>query len=85
MAIVDVIQQIDSEIAKLQQAKALLSSGSTTLTTPAVKSKRGRPKGSTNANKAASKKESKRTLSPEARKKIAEAQRKRWAAAKKVA
>ena len=52
MAIADVIDQIDAEIAKLQQVKALLSSGVLNMSVaPAVKGKRGRPKGSTNAVK----------------------------------
>ena len=45
-----------------------------------VKGQRGRPKGSVNGVKAAATKTAgKRTLSPEARKAIADAQRKRWA------
>lgn len=66
---------IDAEIAKFEQAKALL------LDEAAPKAKRGpKPK----ALKAAAK-PAKRThnLSPEARKKIADAQKKRWAAAGK--
>ena len=81
MAIADVIHQIDAEIAKLQQAKVLLGSG--TVSSPAVKGKRGRPKGSTKSVKVPAKKITKRTLSPEARAKIAAAQKARWAKAKK--
>jgi hypothetical protein len=84
LAITDVIAQIDAEIAKLQQAKVLLSG------TPVVqKSGRGRPKGSKNATTvaaaapAASK--SKRKLSPEGRKAIADAMKRRWAERRKQA
>lgn len=74
MAIADVVAQIDAEIAKLQQAKALLSD--TTVAAPG----RGRPKGSKNAKAASlAKKATKRRLSPEGRKRIAEAMKKRWA------
>src|SRR5450631_2712842 len=111
MAISDVIAQIDAEIEKLQQAKVLLSSGSTAAApAPVVKSKRGRPKGVKTAITVAAKPVAvkavakvaakavavkaaakavpsatapvKRIMSPEARKKIAEAQKARWAKAK---
>jgi hypothetical protein len=69
-----IIAQIDAQIAKLQQARALLAG------TPAGKAGRGRPKGSKNAAKtAAPKKAVKRKLSPEGRKRIADAMKKRWA------
>ncbi len=42
-----IVAQIDSEIAKLQQAKALLASAML----PSVKSGRGRPKGSSGVPK----------------------------------
>ncbi len=89
MAMNDVIAQIDAEIARLQQAKTLLG-GAT-----AVKSGRGRPKGSKNAttkepaaaveapSKTAAK--GKRKLSPEGRKAIAEAMKRRWAERRKQA
>ena len=83
MAIADVIQQIDAEIAKLEEAKTLLSGGSAVAP---VKGKRGRPKGSgvkTISVKAS--KKTKRTMSPEARARIAAAQKARWAKAKKGA
>jgi hypothetical protein len=66
-----ILAEIDKEIARLSQARALLTGS-----TPA---KRGRKPTAAKAAK------SKRTLSPEARKRIAEAQRKRWAAQKKAA
>jgi hypothetical protein len=69
-----IIAQIDAQISKLQQARALLA-GST-----GASAGRGRPKGSKNAAKtAAPKKAAKRKLSPEGRKRIAEAMKKRWA------
>ena len=90
MAIQDVIYQIDSEIAKLQQAKALLGGGAATVTSPTVKGKRGRPKGSKSAVKtvpvkAVAAKKTRKPLSAEARKRIADAQKARWAKAKKAA
>jgi hypothetical protein len=84
LALTDVIAQIDAEIAKLQQAKVLLSGA------PAAKSGRGRPKGSKNASTTAAAPapvaaKSKRKLSPEGRKAIAEAMKKRWAERRKQA
>ena len=88
MAMSEVIAQIDAEIAKLQQAKALLSG------VEAVKTPRGRPKGSKNAAAkeveasaapAAAKAKGKRKLSPEGRKAIAEAMKRRWAERRKQA
>lgn len=93
MAISDVIAQIDAEILKLQQAKALLS-GASAAVAPAVKSGRGRPKGSKNSTKAvaakvvepkSAAKTAKRKLSPEGRKAIAEAMKRRWAERRKQA
>jgi hypothetical protein len=74
------IQEIDSEISRLQQARALLI-GEPTKRGP------GRPKataGHKTATAAASKPaKRKRRLSPEGRKRIADAMRKRWAERKK--
>jgi len=78
-----IIAEIDSQIAKLQQARALLSSGNS-----AVRVGPGRPKGSTNIAKAATPKKrtsKKRQLSAEGRKKIADAMKKRWAEKRKQA
>ena len=70
MAIETILAQIDSEIARLTQARSLLAgSGSSTAT------QRKTRKSSAKARKT-------RVLSPEARKRIADAQRKRWAAQK---
>lgn len=68
------LTQIDSEINRLQQARAAL------LAINGAPAKRGpgRPKGT--RQKAAAKT---RTLSPEAKARIAAAQKKRWAAVKK--
>lgn len=77
LALEDVISQIDAEIGKLQQARALLAGAP-----DALKPSRGRPKGSKNiatSAPAAPAKKSKRQLSPEGRKAIAEAMKKRWA------
>jgi hypothetical protein len=80
MALAEVLAHIDSEIARLQQAKALLSGPESTKT---VKVGRGRPKGSKNsvpvAAPKASKSKGKRNLSPEGRKAIADAMKRRWA------
>ncbi len=87
----DVIAHIDAEIAMLQQVKATLTGGTTSVTAsapaPAVKSGRGRPKGSKNAAKAvvAPTPAKKRSLSPEGRKAIAEAMKRRWAERRKQA
>lgn len=84
MALNEVIAHIDAEIAKLQQAKALLAGAETA----AVKSGRGRPKGSKNAKAAgataAPAVKGKRKLSPEGRKAIADAMKRRWAERKSV-
>lgn len=78
MTIEGIVQELDAEIARLQQVRKLLSNGSrlSPVGLAAVSQ-------ATSPNKAGRKK--KRTLSPEARQRIAEAQRKRWATAKKVA
>ncbi len=85
MAMSEVLAQIDAEIAKLQQAKSLLSG------IEAVKTGRGRPKGSKNAAPTtvaatpAVKTKGKRKLSPEGRTAIAEAMKRRWAERRKQA
>ncbi len=68
MAMDSIVAQIDAEIARLTQARALLAGlGSSAAT--ALQSLAASPK----------KKKKKHVLSPEARKRIADAQRKRWA------
>ena len=80
MAISDILASIDPEIAQLQQARALLGGGAAL----AAKKSAGRPKKVTVVTPAAAKpaKKQKRHLSPEGRKRIAEAVKKRWAAKK---
>ena len=81
MEVSRIIAEIDSQISKLEQAKALLQGTSTT------GSGRGRPRKivspatATPAAKGGVKK--KRNLSVEARKRIAEAQKRRWAERRK--
>ncbi len=70
MAIESILAQIDSEIARLTQVRSLLAgSGSSSATERKTR-------------KAPAKGRKSRVLSPEARKRIADAQRKRWAAQK---
>jgi hypothetical protein len=80
MAISDILASIDHEIAQLQQARALLGGGAAL----AAKKSAGRPKKVTVVTPAAAKpaKKQKRHLSPEGRKRIAEAVKKRWATQK---
>jgi len=79
-----IIAEIDGQIAKLQQARALLAGGAST-----PRAGRGRPKGSKNAatakETAAAPTGSKRKLSSEGRKRIADAMKKRWAERRKQA
>lgn len=77
MANKDVIAAIDREISRLQQARTILAGedeetprGRGPAKQVVAKKKVGRPAGT------------KRVLSPEARKRIADAQKKRWAAQK---
>jgi hypothetical protein len=76
-----IIAEIDSQISKLQQARALLA-GTTAST---VRTGPGRPKGSKNIASAAAAPNAprKRKLSPEGRKRIADAMKKRWAERRK--
>jgi hypothetical protein len=81
MDVSNIIAEIDAKIASLQQARVVLA-GLGETTPVVVKAKRGRPKGSTNAVKAAKVAKPgkrKRNLSPEGRKRIAEAMKRRWA------
>jgi hypothetical protein len=74
-----IIAEIDAQILKLQQARVLLAGAAM----PSGQPGRGRPKGSKNA--AGSKKAAprKRKLSPEGRKRIADAMKRRWAERRK--
>jgi hypothetical protein len=72
----EIITQIDSEIARLEQVKSILSG-----TTATTKAKRGpKPKNAPIPITA-----KKRFLSPEARARIAAAQKTRWAKVRKAA
>jgi hypothetical protein len=74
MAIESILTEIDAEIARLTQIRSLLTN------TAAAPKKVKAPKVKKAAKKVAGQK--RRALSPEARKRIADAQRKRWAAQK---
>jgi hypothetical protein len=76
-----IIAEIDAQILKLQQARALLAG----TTTSAARTGRGRPKGSKNTAASATPATTprKRKLSPEGRKRIADAMKKRWAERRK--
>jgi hypothetical protein len=66
-----ILAQIDAEIARLTKVRALLAAtGKVTASSSAAKPKAG------------AKVRKQRVLSPEARKRIADAQRRRWAAQK---
>lgn len=77
-----IVAEIDAKIASLKQARAVLVDldESNSVSKP----HRGRPKGSTNATKSTvaptgKLAKRKRNLSPEGRKRIAEAMKRRWA------
>jgi hypothetical protein len=72
MAFESLLHEIDTEISRLHQAKALLS-GTDGHRGPGRPAKVGTP--ATPVKKSSAK----RTLSPQARKKIGDAQKKRWA------
>ena len=77
MNITKIIEQIDSQISKLQEARALLA-GTVTKNGP------GRPKKGASALVPVKAKSAKRVLSAEAKEKIAAAQKKRWAKARRA-
>lgn len=78
MQLAKILEEIDLEIARLEQAKALLSGSSVS------KSKSGRTaKTSRATNSVANKGKKKRNLTPEGRKRIAEAVKRRWELQKK--
>jgi hypothetical protein len=80
MDVSNILAEIDAKIASLQEARAAIVSLETGT---APKAKRGRPKGSTNTAKPA-KVAKKRNLTPEGRKRIAEAMQRRWAKQRKT-
>lgn len=72
----EILKAIDAQIAQLQQARELIAGSATA---EPVAPRRGRPKGSTNKTREAAAKATKRTMSAEARARIAAAQKRRWA------
>ena len=78
MSLNDVLKSIDAEIARLQQARQLLTLVALTVNLGPNKSV-GRPGSNATGSKP------KRKFSAAHRKRLAEAQRKRWAAVRKVA
>jgi hypothetical protein len=74
-----IVVEIDKEIARLQEARTLLSG-------EPVRPKRGRPKSvGVVAKQPKTRKKTRHRLSPEGRKRIAEAMKRRWAERKKLA
>jgi hypothetical protein len=71
MSVNEILASIDAEISTLQRARALL-----------IRTEPNTLRGKASTKKSLKKK---RTLSPEAKARIAEGQRKRWAAQKKAA
>lgn len=81
MGVSDILASIDRDIAQLQQARAVLTGE----TSPAARKAPGRPRKAAAIPAAKPGKAKKRNLSPEGRKRIAEAVKRRWAAQKKAA
>ena len=73
-----IIEHLDAEISKLQQAKAVLAGSD-------VRKGPGRPKASDAVSKPVAVKLTKRVMSAEGKKKIALAQKARWAKVRKAA
>jgi hypothetical protein len=71
----EILAQIDHEIAQLQQARAVLAGGSAATPKKAAAAPAAKKPG----------KKKKRNLTPEGRKRIAEADKRRWAEQKKAA
>jgi hypothetical protein len=72
MSIESILAEIDAEIARLTQVRSLLAGSRSNSSSSAVNK----------STKGPAKRRKKRVLSADARKRIAEAQRKRWAAQK---
>ena len=81
MDVTRILAELDQEISRLQQIRTALAGASA----PTEKPRRGRPKGSGNKTVSgpAKKAGKKRQLSPEGRKAIADAMKRRWAERKK--
>ena len=71
MEVKDILAELDQEIARLQQARNLLAGAATRK--PSTRKKSALPKGAPK----------KRKLTPEGRRRIAEAMKRRWAERKK--
>jgi hypothetical protein len=71
----EILAQIDHEIAQLQQARAVLAGGSAATPKKAAAAPAAKKPG----------KKKKRNLTPDGRKRIAEAVKRRWAEQKKAA
>jgi hypothetical protein len=89
MVIDSILAQIDAEIAKLVQVRSLLANTGNIAATITERITKKAPKAKKPAKVAkatkpakAAKAKKRRVLSPEARQRIADAQRKRWAAQK---
>jgi hypothetical protein len=82
MDVSKIIAEIDAKIASLQQARSVLLGLDDV--TVSLKPRRGRPKGSVNAATAVKPATRKRNLSPEGRKRIADAMKRRWADRRKT-
>lgn len=82
MGLAEILASIDREISTLQRARTLLADGTGSAR------KRGRPSKTAAVAKTLTskpaKKRKKRNLSPEGRKRIAEAQKRRWEARRKA-
>lgn len=74
MSIESILSEIDAEIARLTEVRSLLANTGKVAAKAIVRKAASAP--------AKTKAKKKRVLSPEARKRIADAQRKRWAAQK---
>ncbi len=81
MEVSRIIAEIDAQISKLQQARQLLAGADVV-----KRNGPGRPKGSKNAPASAATEtgKRKRKLTPEGRKRIADAMKRRWAERKKT-
>jgi hypothetical protein len=77
VGVAEILTQIDLEIAQLERARSLLTGGTAKAPKKAAKVRA--------AKKAGKKKKKKRNLTPEGRKRIAEAVKRRWAEQKKAA
>lgn len=77
MEVQEIVAELNREIARLQEARALLAGGG------AGAVRRGRPAKKSVAD-AAAPKTRKRRLTPEGRKRISEALKRRWAARRKA-